>query len=165
LKGTSGRNFQNPYFFDFRLAFFADRTLDFFAIFLDFLAADFVAAFFVVFVAAFFADAFFADFFPDFSAVFLAVVLAVVFGAFFEVEFFRGGITTNGGIMGSDPSPAMRAYVTASSPGFKGSGSIACFAASDTVLAMSFTVCTVFSTIDFSLSSSMAPLLRSEASP
>src|SRR6202795_5004032 len=25
--------------------------------------------------------------------------------------------------MGSDPSPAMRAYVTASSPGFKGSGS------------------------------------------
>jgi hypothetical protein len=42
--------------------------------------------------------------------------------------------------MGSDttPSPAMRVYVTASSPGFKGSGSIACFAASDTVLAMSF---------------------------
>ncbi len=71
MKGTSGRNFQNPYFFDFRLAFFADRTLDFFAIFLDFLAADFVAAFFVVFVAALFADAFFADFFSDFSAVFL----------------------------------------------------------------------------------------------
>ena len=128
-----GRNFQNPYFFDFRLAFFADRTLDFFAVFLDFLAADFVAAFFVVFVAAFFAGAFFANIFADFSAVFLAVFLAVVFGAFFEVDFFRGGITTNGGFMGSDttPSPAMRVYVTASSPGFKGSGSIACFATSD----------------------------------
>jgi Fe2+ transport system protein B len=63
----------------------------------------------VVFVAAFFADAFFENFFPQFSAVFLAVFLTVVFGAFFEVDFFRGGITTNGGIMGLDPSPAMRA--------------------------------------------------------
>jgi len=58
LKGTAGRNFQNPYFFDFRFAFFADRTLDFFAVVLNFLPADFVAAVFVVFVAAFFADAF-----------------------------------------------------------------------------------------------------------
>jgi hypothetical protein len=29
------RNFQNPYFFDFRFAFFADRTLDFFAVYTE----------------------------------------------------------------------------------------------------------------------------------
>jgi hypothetical protein len=97
LKGTSGRNF---HFFDFRLAFFAGRTLDFFAVFLDFLAADFLAAFFVVFVTAFFADAYFAVF-ADSLAVRLAAFLAGVFCAFFEVGFFLGGITTNGGNMDS----------------------------------------------------------------
>jgi hypothetical protein len=70
------------------------------------LAADFVAAFFVVFVAAFFADAFLADFFADFSAIFLVVFLPVCFGAFFEADFLRLGIITNGGIMGSDTRPS-----------------------------------------------------------
>jgi hypothetical protein len=41
------------------LAFFADRTLDFRAVFLFFLAPDFFAAFFVDFVAVFFAGDFF----------------------------------------------------------------------------------------------------------
>jgi hypothetical protein len=64
LKETSGRNFQDPYFFDFRFAFFAVRTLDFIAVFLFFLAADLLAVFFVDFVAVVFAeDVFFAGFF------------------------------------------------------------------------------------------------------
>src|SRR6478735_9324985 len=61
-------NFQNPYFFDFRFAFFADRTLDFRAIFLFFLVPDFFAAFFVDFVAVFFAVFFLAVFFGALAA-------------------------------------------------------------------------------------------------
>jgi hypothetical protein len=101
LRESAGRSFQKLYSFDFRFAFFAVRTLDFFAGLGDFLAADFVAPFFVVFVAAFFGDAFFVDFFADFSAVFLVIFLAVFFGAFLEVDFLRRGSTANGVITGS----------------------------------------------------------------
>src|ERR1035437_7311293 len=57
-------------------------------------------------LACFFADAFLADFFADFSAIFLIVFLPVCFGAFFEADFLRLGIITNGGIMGSDTRPS-----------------------------------------------------------
>jgi hypothetical protein len=93
---------------------------------LDFIAFVFFATFLAVFFlptdfrpavgfhafAAFFvfcADNFFAAFLADFLTVFLAAFLPDSFGAFFEVDFFRRGITTNGGIIGSasKPSPAI----------------------------------------------------------
>jgi hypothetical protein len=137
--------------------------LDFFAFFFF---ATFLAVFFLV--TAFLPAVDF-DFFPDFFAVFLAAFFAAFFEddlpAVFAVAFFGGvladarfaagfrfffGITT--GIIGAEgirgsirPSPATGMKTTCS-PGFTGSGSIACCRAADAVVAMFSTASLILST-------------------
>jgi hypothetical protein len=91
------------------------------------------------------------DFFVVFSAVCFAVFLAAFLPTDFDGlsrDFFRAGRTINCGVTGE---PKIRRSVmdimTTSSPAFKGSASIVCFATLDTLLAISFTVCIVPSPI------------------
>jgi hypothetical protein len=97
------------------------------------------------------ADNFFAAFLADFLTVFLAAFLPGSFGAFFEVDFFRRGITTNGGIIGSASKTITghRHIGKGCSPGFTGSGSIACCTASDTVVVIDGVVDLIDQLLDY----------------
>ena len=101
-----------------------------------------------------FLDDFFATgLLPAFLAFFLDAVFA---------RDFRRGSTTNGGIIGSVANPeSISGIIITFSPGFNGSGSIAFFAASDAMVAMSFTASIVFSIKDLSRSLSSMTRKRS----
>src|SRR3981189_1017132 len=103
---------------------------------------------------AFAAFLFVTDFFEDFLAAFFAAAFFAGTFLLAALVFTTTGIISADGIKGSaKPSPAAGRKTT-SSPGFGGSGSNAFFAASDALVAMSFTVSIVFSIIDLSCSSS-----------
>jgi hypothetical protein len=91
------------------------------------------------------------DFFVVFSAVCFAVFLAAFLPTDFDGlsrDFFRAGRTINCGVTGEPKIPrSVMDIMTTSSPAFKGSASIVCFATLDTLLAISFTVCIVPSPI------------------
>jgi hypothetical protein len=125
---------------------FPDRHLDFrpaddLVFFPDFFTvffASFFGAFFEDFLVAFFATAFFG------GMILAGAGFAGAFRFFFEITT---GVIGDGDIRGSAPSPAMGARKTLS-PGFNGSGAIACFAASVTEVAISFAACALVSTTD-----------------
>lgn len=127
------------------------QRFDFLAFFFAVVLKRFSSGLFLVFFADVF-TVFFADFFDGFLAGFLGAVFFFGWG-------FRFGITRKFGIKGSAINGVSAGTMTTCSPGFWGSGSNACFAASVTEAALSFTASMVFSTSDFSSFSSFTAKL------